>query len=758
MRKILLSFTVSVILSLSLFAQGTESFTNIPSTSGSSYLERNWTGDNGLTWTATDARTDLTITGASICIRVGAISCAAIPNGIGSLTFKHQQFFAGTGGVLEVRVNGNLIGSVNPTTTLATATFPNINIGGNFTLEIRQTTATLRIGIDDISWTAYTSANNCIQPSSQPTGLNLTTPTSTSVNGSFTASAPAADQYLVVQSTSNSLSALPADGISYSQGQSLGGGTIITSGSGTSFSASGLSQNVLYYYFIFAFNQTSCTGGPDYLTISPLTGSITTPSLPVCATPGAAPTNLSFTATNNSISGNFTASASANGYLVIRSNAPTLSDLPVNGISYTTGQSLGGGTVVSFSAATNFTSTGLSQNTTYYFYVFASFSGSNCTGSPVYNSNPLTGTRQTTNITTNLPANYYNAATGLTCGNLKTALAGIISTGTTVISYDGLYTAYRKTDARWNDNNTAVIVWDMYSDNPNGPEPYTYTHGVKQCGNYSNEGDCYNREHSFPQSWFNEQTPMVSDIFHVYPTDGKVNGMRGSFPFGEVTSSNPQTSLNGSKVGTGTTANFGYSGTVFEPINEYKGDFARTMFYMATRYNSQIAGWQNNGSANAVLNGTQYPSFDDWFIKLMYKWHQQDPVSQKEINRNDSVFLLQGNRNPFIDRPDFVLSIWSCTGLLTATGVNDYLNLPGRAVVLYPNPVYTSTITIQLEKAFTQTSTMQVMDVNGRMVKQQVLPAGQQQAQINVHELKPGVYYLKLSAKSGFVTRTFVVQ
>jgi endonuclease I len=362
-----------------------------------------------------------------------------------------------------------------------------------------------------------------------------------------------------------------------------------------------------------------------------------------------------------------------------------------------------------------------------------------------------------TRTTGNLPAGYYNAANGLTCGNLKTALSGIISSGTTVISYDGLYTAYRKTDTKRNDNNTADVVWDMYSDNPTGTDPYTYTHGVKQCGNYSQEGDCYNREHSFPQSWFNEQSPMVSDIFHVYPTDGKVNNMRGSFPFGEATSVS-STSRNGSKVGTGTTANFGYSGTVFEPINEYKGDFARTMFYMVTRYDSQVSGWQNNGTANTVLSGNRYPALDDWFLKLMYKWHLQDPVSQKEINRNDSAFLLQGNRNPFIDRPDFVYAIWSCTGLLTATSVNDNLNLPGRAVVLYPNPVTTATVSIQLEKAFTQTSTLQVMDINGRIIRHKILPAGQLQASVQVDAFSPGIYYLKLSNKEGFVTRTFVVQ
>ncbi len=128
----------------------------------------------------------------------------------------------------------------------------------------------------------------------------------------------------------------------------------------------------------------------------------------------------------------------------------------------------------------------------------------------------------------------------------------------------------------------------MYSDNPGGTVPYTYNlTDADQCGNYGGEGDCYNREHSWPKSWSDEDAPMYSDLFHLYPTDGYVNGRRSNYPFGDVGSAS-WTSMNGSKVGSCSYP--GYSGTVFEPIYEYKGDFARSYFYMTVRYYNEDNG------------------------------------------------------------------------------------------------------------------------------------------------------------------------
>jgi endonuclease I len=616
------------------------------------------------------------------------------------------------------------------------------------------------IGIDNIVITAGT-LNPCAEPTAQPSALILT-PTPTTISGSFTSATPSADQYLVVRSTSSTLSAQPQDGTSYNIGQALGGGVVVSNNNSTSFTTTGLTPSTQYYFFVYALNSAACSGGPNYLITNPLTNNTTTPALPNCAAPAAAPTALTLIPANTSISGSFTASASANRYLVVRSLNASLSANPINGTTYTAGQTLGGGTVVSYSNATSFLAGGLTANTLYYIFVFAA--NGECTGEPSYLTASLNGNSTTTNTTTNLPPNYYNAAAGLSCSALKTALSTIITTGAIQLSYTpGVWQSYLKTDIKRNFENTRDIIWDMYSNRgPGQNEPYEYVYQTNQCGNYSGEGSCYNREHSFPQSWFGSGAyPMYSDINHLFPTDGWVNNLRGNFPFGEVTNieaTNGNPTQNGSKRGTGAAANFGYAGTVFEPINEYKGDFARAQFYMATRYESQIAGWQNNGNANEVLNGTSYQSYDDWYIKLLYKWHIQDPVSDKERARNDSVFVVQNNRNPYIDRPEWVFTVWNCTGLLTPTGINDLLPAAENKLRLYPNPITGKTATIRLDKAFAQTATLQLIDFTGRVLLQQPVAAGQTIISFNTGKIIAGIYTVKINSANGVLVKSVIVQ
>lgn len=292
-----------------------------------------------------------------------------------------------------------------------------------------------------------------------------------------------------------------------------------------------------------------------------------------------------------------------------------------------------------------------------------------------------TASTETPGSSASIPNGYYNSATGLTCGPLKTALFNIISSNTTVLSYSpGTWNAVATTDMHRNDANTADVVWDMYSDNPTGPEAFYFTYGTDQCGSYSGQGDCYNREHSFPQAWFvNGTYPMYSDLNHIFPTDGFTNGKHDNNPYSEVATAT-WTSTNGSKLGSNSFP--GFTGTVFEPINAYKGDFARATLYMVTRYQSDMVAWKNNSNADDILSGNTYPSLDDWYIKLCYKWHTQDPVSAKEIARNDAVYALQGNRNPYIDHPEYVALVWQCTGLLPVTLLDFQATKYGTGVTL----------------------------------------------------------------------------
>ncbi|MBB4806087.1 endonuclease I/chitodextrinase [Chryseobacterium defluvii] len=248
------------------------------------------------------------------------------------------------------------------------------------------------------------------------------------------------------------------------------------------------------------------------------------------------------------------------------------------------------------------------------------------------------------------PAGYYNSANGLTGASLKTALSNIITSGHQDKGYGGLWNGYKTTDIDKNYENDGSIL-DIYSENPSGTDPYKYTPVTNQCGTYSVEGNCYNREHIIPQSLFNEAAPMVSDIHFIRATDGKVNGMRSNYPFGKVGTST-FTSQNGSKLGNSVSS--GYSGTVFEPIDAFKGDVARMIFYFVTRYQSKLSTFTSGN----ILGSSAYPGLQTWELNVLMAWHTQDPVSQAEINRNNASYTFQGNRNPFIDNPNYADLIW----------------------------------------------------------------------------------------------------
>lgn len=288
-----------------------------------------------------------------------------------------------------------------------------------------------------------------------------------------------------------------------------------------------------------------------------------------------------------------------------------------------------------------------------------------------------------------IPIGYYDSAEGLSGTELREALNEIID-GHSVQSYGSLWTHFQSTDVKDDGK-----VWDMYSDVPGGTPDYTYTFVSDQCGNYSGEGDCYNREHSFPKSWFGGNTPpMYTDLFHVVASDGYVNGQRGNYPYGEV--ANPSwTSTNGSKRGSCSYP--GYTGTVFEPIDEYKGDFARGYFYMLTRYMDQIEDWDSEMLVN--------DDFSPWAKALLLEWAANDTVSQKEIDRNNEIYDIQDNRNPFIDHPEYAQLIWDLSSSISDVEL-------ARPKVFYQN----STLTIS--EADWQYNSIAIYSVSGRMVYQ----------------------------------------
>ena len=271
----------------------------------------------------------------------------------------------------------------------------------------------------------------------------------------------------------------------------------------------------------------------------------------------------------------------------------------------------------------------------------------------------LAMTAKTVTPAASLPA-YYVSIDGKSGKTLFDAVQKVTKEGYTSLGYDGLWGAFKTTDKKSNGK-----VWDMYSD-------CSWTFGSDQCGSYSSECDCYNREHSIPKSWFGGSTSGPGcDIFHLVPTDGKVNGMRSNYAFGEVSSASYTydgakkgsaksiTIIGGNTIAGNAGTTISCSGTVFEPRDEYKGDFARGYMGALLKWAGDKSFTTGDGSK---IFTTTFSSgsfgLTKYGVALLMKWHRQDPVSQKEVDRNNGIQQTQGNRNPFIDYPYLAEFIW----------------------------------------------------------------------------------------------------
>jgi endonuclease I len=266
-------------------------------------------------------------------------------------------------------------------------------------------------------------------------------------------------------------------------------------------------------------------------------------------------------------------------------------------------------------------------------------------------------------LTAQIPSGYYDSAQGKSCAALKSALKFITTNGHIPQPDNLLLSQYRISDIKPREvgNGSPNVIWDVYSDDPTDPDPYNYDPDTQNCGSYNSEGDCFNKEHTVPKSWSNNDPVAEGDYHHVLPTDGWVNAKRSNYPFGTISGMAEFTSLNGSKVGN--SGVMGISGKVFEPIDEFKGDLARCFFYFITRYQDEIdKSWGGNAQ---VFSQDTFPTVNINYLPLMLAWHHADPVSDKEIIRNEGGFDFQGNRNPFIDHPEFVDAVWNsnCPGL-----------------------------------------------------------------------------------------------
>ena len=233
-----------------------------------------------------------------------------------------------------------------------------------------------------------------------------------------------------------------------------------------------------------------------------------------------------------------------------------------------------------------------------------------------------------------VPVGYYNSIDGKRGQELKTAVHQLLKNHT-VMTYSSLWYHFQSTDCRIENPNQ---VWDMYSN-------------ITRYFRGSSAVSGMNREHSFPKSWWGgTQVDAYTDLNHLYPSDADANLAKNNYPLGEVSTASFNNGC--TKVGTPKAGQGGGCSTVFEPDDEYKGDFARTYFYMATCYQDYT--WKYT----YMVTNSSWQTLNQWSINLLLKWSREDPVSDKEVARNDAVYKIQNNRNPFIDNPLLAEYIW----------------------------------------------------------------------------------------------------
>lgn len=361
------------------------------------------------------------------------------------------------------------------------------------------------------------------------------------------------------------------------------------------------------------------------------------------------------------------------------------------------------------------------------------------------------------------PDGYYDNATG-SGYTLKTQLHSIIKTNHTDRGYDRLKVLYKDNSPingfrdKYYENDDTVL--DIYSENPDGRDPYNYNPNSSLGA--GQEGGGFNREHLVPQSFFDEYrtSPMKADAFHVWPTDGKVNGWRSNFAFGNVTNRNaaspcnsgatnmPCKSLNGTTKGKYIYDN---SITVVEPIDEFKGDIARAILYFATRYEDLLGDFYRTTRSNSkvMFDGSRNQAISNEFLSQLITWHIQDPVSQRELDINDLVYQYQGNRNPYIDHPEFVEQIWGSHLIAndfdyqTRTDIDVFTTNHQSAVIALKNQ------SKSIDQVFVYT-------MNGQMVQKNSYAKGQSKIEIKLPS--KGIFILKVVGKGLEINRKIVIK
>lgn len=307
-----------------------------------------------------------------------------------------------------------------------------------------------------------------------------------------------------------------------------------------------------------------------------------------------------------------------------------------------------------------------------------------------------------------IPEGYYSTAEGKSKGELKTALHNKIKVGKR-LSY-GSGTSSTWSGFEKSDLHPSGYVWDMYSNN----KRYFPGNGGAVSG--------MNIEHSVAKSWWGgSNNDAYKDLYHLNPSDAAANSARSNYPLG--TNSGSRFNNGSIKVGNNTYGS-GYNGLCFEPLDEYKGDFARAYLYMFTCYEN--FNWSGTEAPTMLIANETYPMLKSWAKDLLVEWSRKDPVSEKERNRAEAIYKIQQNRNPFIDHPELVEYLWgNKVGQAFTTNQTDpVITAPvHNTTIQLPSTHYTATSKTELQVLAQRLTTDLTLSLSGSQASQFSLSA-----------------------------------
>jgi hypothetical protein len=435
-------------------------------------------------------------------------------------------------------------------------------------------------------------------------------------------------------------------------------------------------------------------------------------------------TNLTFSNTKTySLNASFNPTDSVDGYLVLRKKGSPITALPLDGSVYQRGDIIGDAQVVYSSNTTTISPNNIVAETDYYFAVF-SYNGPNSFRNYLTNS-PLIGDIITPNSM--MPISYYN--------NINTSSPSFMNDlhGLTnphqmqyYSYYDDLMIAFFESRDTTLDRRVVTCVYS--GENKIYNEPFDFS------------ATGYSREHTYCHSWMPtnpaQNLPEYSDFHHLFPSNlNSANILRSNNPLGEVV--NVTTSFLGCKSGTNSNGQ-----VVFEPRDEHKGDAARAIMYQAICYTSI------NGNSWAL------PSNQDQMI--LKNWHFQDPPDNWEIARNDFIYSIQNNRNPFIDSINYVcfVDFSNMSYDPSACIPSSTQELLNRGFITYPNP---SKDHLNLFVDATTISSYQITDYLGRIIVSEEIN-NQKIVKVNVSKLKIGLYSVNVVTPLGKAQKTIMIK